>query len=149
MNILSRLNALAGMGQNQNYQQDEQMSNAPVAGVVDPWNGMREAQQQQDQINPLNTNKNNGWFGGMSGLDKLKAIGGGISTLASLYNGFQQNKIAKDQLNFQKQYADINMNNTIKSYNTQLADIANTRAAMEGRSDASAQEYINENQMTR
>lgn len=59
---------------------------------------------------------------------------GGLSALASLWGSSTQNKLAKDQFNFQKDFATTNLANQTKSYNTALEDRLTTRGAVEGRS---------------
>ena len=46
----------------------------------------------------------------------------GLNSLAGLYTGLQQLKLAKDQFDFTKQYATTNLNNQTRAYNTQLED---------------------------
>lgn len=74
---------------------------------------------------------------------------GAIGSLANIYGGFQANKLAKDQLSFAKDVTNTNLNNQIKSYNTALEDRARSRATTENRSQASADEYIEKNKLSR
>lgn len=79
-------------------------------------------------------------------------LGLGLQGLSSLSNLIQGNKaldLSRDQFNFQKSFANTNLNNSIKSYNTALEDRLNARAAVEGRSAASAAEQIERNRLTR
>lgn len=77
------------------------------------------------------------------GIDALSALGG-------LYAGLQGVKQAKAQFNFQKDYANTNMANQIKSYNTALGDRITSRAAQQGNmSQEQVADYIKSNQMTR
>lgn len=73
----------------------------------------------------------------------------GLQTLGGLYNAFQGNRLARDQLNFTRDFANTNMNNSIKTYNTQLEGRARARAVMEGQSDADRDRYIAENRLSR
>ena len=59
---------------------------------------------------------------------------GAIGTLGSLWNSFQQNKLAKKSLAFQEKTFDINLRNNTKTYNTQLEDRIRARYNTEGRS---------------
>lgn len=80
------------------------------------------------------------------------SLGLGLQGLSSLSNLIQGNKaldLSRDQFNFQKSFANTNLNNSIKSYNTALEDRLNARAAVEGRSAASAAEQIERNRLTR
>lgn len=72
---------------------------------------------------------------------------GAIQTLGSLWNSFQQNKLAKESLAFQKQGYAENMANTKMSYNTALQDRINSRYVTEGKSQAEAQSYIDKNKL--
>lgn len=99
------------------------------------------------------------WMGESGGLFGNTGIGmnlptlqfglGALSSLGSLYNGLQANKLARDQFNFTKDMTNTNLNNSIKSYNTALSDRAYARAAMEGRSADSANSYIDQNRLSR
>lgn len=86
----------------------------------------------------------------------LQNIGAGIQGLGSLasafgnlYMGNKALKFAKDQFNFQKDLANTNLNNSIRSYNTKLGDIANTRSVMETGSTGKYDNWYNENKLTR
>jgi len=75
-----------------------------------------------------------------------KALGG----LGSLYLGFQQNKMAKDALRFQKRAYETNLANQIKSYNTSIADRAKSRAEFRGNTadaNATREEYVRNNSL--
>lgn len=86
----------------------------------------------------------------------LQNIGAGIQGLGSLasafgnlYMGNKALKFAKDQFNFQKDLANTNLNNSIRSYNTKLGDIANTRSVMETGSTGKYDNWYNDNKLTR
>jgi len=74
---------------------------------------------------------------------------GALGSLSNIYGGFQANKLAKDQLSFTKDITNTNLNNQIQSYNTALEDRARSRAAAENRSQSSADEYIQQNKLSR
>lgn len=77
------------------------------------------------------------------GLDSLNALSG-------LYTGLQGLKQAKAQFNFQKEFANTNMANQIKAYNTALTDRTNARAVQEGNtSPQQIADYIKANQQVR
>ncbi|AVO23153.1 hypothetical protein RIVERRIDER_72 [Xanthomonas phage RiverRider] len=74
---------------------------------------------------------------------------GGLQTLGGLYGAFQANKLARDQFNFSKSFANTNLNNSMQTYNTALADRARSRAVVEGQSDAERDQYVDQNRLTR
>lgn len=72
----------------------------------------------------------------------------GIGTIGNLWGAWQSNKLAKDQLKFTKKFANANLQNQMKSYNTALEDRSRSRAAAEGQTSAEAQAYVDRNRMT-
>lgn len=89
-----------------------------------------------------------GW-GGIQGLganlDTLKLGVGGLSALAGLWNGFQQNSLAKKSFNHQKGILDTNLANSIKAYNLSVDDKFRSRAVVEGMSNAERDAAIERN----
>ena len=80
----------------------------------------------------------------------LKTFNGGIQGLASLGNlwaGAQQLKLAKSQFDASRDFANINLANQTKSYNTAVADRARSRGAMEGQSQSQVDDYIARNSL--
>lgn len=71
----------------------------------------------------------------------------GLNTIGNIWGAWQANKLAKDQLNFTKNFANRNLANQTQSYNTALEDRARARAAVEGQTSAEAQAYINKNRL--
>ena len=72
---------------------------------------------------------------------------GAIQTLGSLWNSFQQNKLAKESMKFQKEAFATNLANQEQSYNTALEDRINARYVTEGKSQAEADSYIEKNRL--
>lgn len=72
---------------------------------------------------------------------------GAIQTLGSLWNSFQQNKLAKESFQFQKEAFQTNLENQEQSYNTALEDRINARYVTEGKSQAEADAYIERNRL--
>ena len=96
-------------------------------------------------------NKDGNKDGNMQGMG-MNYLGAGILGLGVI-GGLMQNrkamKLAKDQFKFAKNFANTNLNNQIKSYNTALEDRANARAIMENRDQPSAQAYIDKHKLSR
>lgn len=61
-------------------------------------------------------------FADMSGLQKLSAGLGMAGNLANIWSGIQQNRLARDNFDFQKGVMNTNLANQIASYNTALED---------------------------
>lgn len=73
----------------------------------------------------------------------------GLGSLAGLWGASQQNKMAKEQFSFQKNMANTNLNNQMKSYNTALEDRMTSRGAVEGRDAAYTASEIDRRKLTR
>lgn len=69
---------------------------------------------------------------------------GALQTLGNLWNSYQQTKVAKDQLKFQKEAYQTNLANFEKDYNTRLASDVNYSYAVSGKSEQQARDYIQE-----
>ncbi len=80
----------------------------------------------------------------------LGDFGSGVSILgdlASIYLGFQANKMAKKELATQTGFANANLENTVKSYNTRLADIRRARGYTQGDSASTTEAGISANSL--
>lgn len=96
--------------------------------------------------------------GSLSLTDKLGIGFQGIGALSEILKGFssmkankllgQQLDMAREQFSFAKDMANKNYSNQLKAFNNALADRANTRAFVEGRSQESADEYYNKHKLT-
>lgn len=91
----------------------------------------------QTQGNPTFWSKNGG-----AGL-----ILGGIQTLGSLWNSYQQHKIAKEQLGLARRTFETNLQNNRQTYNTALEDRIRARHNTEGRSAGETNRYLEENRL--
>ena len=85
--------------------------------------------------------------GGLTAMNKASMALGGLETIGNLFMAFQANKLAKKQFRFQRDFANANLANSIKSYNTALEDRIRSRSFTEGRPSGYADEYIARNRM--
>jgi len=108
-----------------------------TAGGVNPISGV-QAQQ------PGNFFKN---ADGSVNTNNIGLVVGGIQTLGSLWNSYQQQKIAKEQLALQRQAFQTNLTNNTKTYNTALADRIRSRYVTEGKTSAQANQYLSANKL--
>lgn len=83
-------------------------------------------------------------FGQKAGLSLM-----GLQTIGGLWGAYQSNKLAKEQLAYTKDVGNANLNNSIKSYNTNLSDKAKFNGHVTGRSDEDTAAYIAANSLSR
>lgn len=102
---------------------------------------MEEQRQQLEQM------RQNSQFG--LNMNTFSNIVGGLSSLGQLWQGYQANRLARDQWRTQKSVLNTNMMNQIQSYNNSLRDRLNSRAKMEGRDQESADREFEERQVRR
>ncbi len=93
--------------------------------------------------NPLSSGLSSG--GGIN-TNNLQLGLSAVQTIGSLWNSFQQNKLAKQSLGLQTQAYKTNLKNQTSSYNTALEDRIRSRYATEGRSPQ-ADSYINKHKL--
>jgi hypothetical protein len=97
--------------------------------------------------------QNMGFFGNGQGIGfnapTASMALGGLQTLAGLWGGIQQMKLAKKSFKFTKDMAETNLANQMKTYNTALADRARSRGAMESQSQAQVDQYVADNSLSR
>lgn len=72
---------------------------------------------------------------------------GGLQALGSLWNSYNQQKMAKEQFRFQKQAWQTNLANQTKTYNTALEDRIRARHFTEGKSSADTDSYLNQHRL--
>ena len=71
----------------------------------------------------------------------------GVQALGSLWNSYQANKLAKEQIGLQREAFQTNLDNQRQTYNTALEDRIRSRYNTEGRSSSEADQYINEHRL--
>lgn len=72
---------------------------------------------------------------------------GALQTLGNLWNSFQQVKVAKDTLKFQKEAYQTNLANTEKDYNTRLESDANYSFGVSGKTQEQADQYVRDHSL--
>lgn len=111
----------------------------------------RSQNRLDDQWNKFNKSNTGGFFGdgtelGMN-LPTAQLAFGAAQSLSNMWNAYQANKLAKKQFNFTRDFANVNLENQTKQYNTTLADIARTRGQIEGQSQTQQDAYYNSNKL--
>ena len=84
----------------------------------------------------------------LTGWDKGRLAIGGLQTLGNLWMGVQANNMARKQFNFQRDFANANLAQSIKQYNTGLEDRLRSRAVTEGRDSGWADAEIARNRLS-
>lgn len=120
---------------------------APVNGAAAASSGLSGQTQGliNNNINPITGAAIKPGFFGQGGMAQIGL--GAISTLGSLWNSFQQNKIAKKSLALQERTFETNLKNQTQTYNTELEDRIRTRYASEERAAGEADKYIEKNKL--
>lgn len=93
------------------------------------------------------TGGGSGW-GDAPGLAKANLALSGLSTIGNLWASMKQLKLAKQQFGFQRDFANANFANQLRSYNTSIEDRARSRGFTEGQSQDQIQRYVSENSLT-
>ena len=86
--------------------------------------------------------------GGLFSMDGLNVLMNGIGVIGNTWNAFEARKLAKEQFKTAKEFAQKNLTNSVKSYNTTLADRARSRYHTEGASQEAANAYVEQNKLT-
>ena len=123
---------------------------APVSGAATDMASGLSGQTQgliNNNINPITGAAIQPGFFGQGGMAQIGL--GAISTLGSLWNSFQQNKIAKKSLALQERTFETNLKNQTTSYNTELRDRIENRYRSEGRENyqEQADSYVDSNKL--
>lgn len=102
-------------------------------------------------VNPIaGQNQQGSFFRNGDGSFNTNNIGmviGGIQTLGSLWNSYQQHKIAKEQIGLQREAFRTNLENNTQTYNTALEDRIRARHNTEGRTSGETDAYISEHSL--
>lgn len=88
-----------------------------------------------------------GWFKNNAGT--MGTVVQGIGTLAQAYLGYQQLKQAKAAFGLQKEMANANLNNSIKSYNNSLEDRIRGRTAAYAGKENDVASYLSAHSLSR
>jgi hypothetical protein len=89
------------------------------------------------------------WGEGGLNWENTSQLAKGVGSLASLWGAFQQNKIAQEQLDLQRETFDTNMDFQVQSYNTSLEDRIRARYQTEGRGQGAQRRYLNQHKLSR
>ncbi len=76
--------------------------------------------------------------------DGMQMIAGGLQTIGNLYMAWQQNKLAKDSLQLQRDNYETNLANQTTSYNNSLEDRIRGRYTRSQQNDPAIQAQIDE-----
>lgn len=98
---------------------------------------------------PAKTADVSGGSGFGMNLGTASAALGGLNALGGFLQGNKALKLGQDQFKFQKNLANTNLNNSIKSYNTALEDRLTARGAQQGDDPTLTQERIDKNRLAR
>lgn len=125
----------------------------PMASGVNPPSPATGAPMVTSQSQGMSQGMGMGNNTGQPGFFSQNGAGqfalGAIQTLGSLWNSFQQNKMARQSFDFQKKAYETNLANQTQSYNTELTDRIQARYATEGRPNAAADAaaYVEKNKL--
>lgn len=124
-----------------------QTGNAGLTNV-----GVQPTNVTANGVNPINgTQPQAGTFfknaDGSFNTNNLGLVVGGIQTLGSLWNSYQQNKLAKEQIALQRQSFQTNLANNTQTYNTALEDRIRSRHFTEGKTSAQTDQYLSQNKL--
>lgn len=72
---------------------------------------------------------------------------GGVQVLGNLWNSYQANKIAREQMGFAREQWNTNLENQTQTYNTALEDRIRARHFTEGKSSGETQAYLDQNKL--
>lgn len=117
-------------------------------GGLGTWQSTNTGQIFNTQTGQMQDLQPPGFFG-QGGMAQVGL--GAISSLGSLWNSFQQSKIAKKALAFQERTFETNLANQTQSYNTELEDRIRNRYAGSGVTgdelENRTQSYVDKNKL--
>lgn len=137
---------IPGMDQNAAGAAVQQVAGG-AGGAAGQYSGLSDqtAGLMRNNINPITGDAIKPGMFGAGGIAQT-AIGA-IGTLGSLWNSFQQSKIAKKSLQLQEKTFETNLANQKKTYNTELEDRIRTRYDQERRDPSEADSYVKKNKL--
>ncbi len=97
------------------------------------------------QVDPMTATT--GGFSGEGFVGNLGMAFGGVQALGNLWNAYNQNKMAKQQFNFQKDAYRTSLADNRQTYNSALEDRIRSRYNTEGRSSNEADTYLQKNRL--
>ena len=135
-------------GGNNYAQVDTAISNQAQAnaGAVGPLSSSNTAGTSYQPVAPaaVGGQQGAGMWGNQGGgfANTAGMVLSGVQTLGSLWNAYQQQKIAKETLAFQKDAFKTNLKNSTQTYNTALEDRIRARHNTEGKSSGETDSYL-------
>ena len=122
------------------YLQNTASGQQVTQGITGPGVGQQVAPQVGGVNNNLSTPLD--WNIGTGQL-----VLGGIGSIGNLWSSWQAQKLAKEQFNYQKGITDTNLANQIQSYNTALLDRITSRGFIQGDSQSTIDQYVENNSL--
>lgn len=71
----------------------------------------------------------------------------GLTGLGNLWGAWQSNRLARDQLDFTRNFARANLANQTQAYNTAIEDRSRSRAVVEGQTPSQASDWVRRNRL--
>lgn len=129
------------MSQALNYGGNAPMVNGTGYNATGSVAGAAGAGQAGNGLNANGVPMLNGW-------QKFSNLMSGLGSLSNIYMGYKSYKLAKDQLNFQKQSYATDLRNRVTDYNGQMTDMHTARGVMQGDGAGTVQDRIERDRMT-
>lgn len=113
--------------------------------LVEGWNGLTNT--VSNTASNIAASKPVQSFLNMPGTDQLNALAGVASSLNGIWNGYNQNRMMKDQFKFQKDAFNKQYQASVNQYNTQLEDRQRARVASNPNAYQSVSDYMAKNRV--